>query len=87
MQSMHVLPQGVGYTYDMDLGVRELRGKRELALVCMGWKADHTISHVYTTYFILKVSDVRKVCTFYHRMRINTYNIVDGFVDCDVNAN
>ena len=53
MQSMHVLPQGVGYTYDMDLGVRGSRGKRELALVSMGRETCHTISHVFTTYFIL----------------------------------
>ena len=36
MHSMYVLPRGVDYTYDMDLGVRGSRGKRKLALVSMG---------------------------------------------------
>ena len=63
MQSMHFLQRGVGYTYDMDLGVRGSRGKRGLALVSMGWETGHTISHVYTTYFILGVSEVCKLCT------------------------
>ena len=56
MHSVHVLPQGVGYTYDMVLGFRGSRGKRELALVSMGWEAGHTISLVNITFFILKVS-------------------------------
>ena len=56
MRSIHVLPQGVGYTYDMVLGFRGSRGKRELALVSMGRETGPTISHVYTTYFILGVS-------------------------------
>ena len=57
---MHVLPQGVGLTYYMDLGVRGSRGKRDLALVSIG-RDTHTISHVYTTYFILGASEVCKV--------------------------
>ena len=41
MQSMHVLPRGVGYTYDMVLEVRRSRGKRELALVSIGWETGY----------------------------------------------
>ena len=67
---MHVLAQGVGYTYDIDLGVRGSRGKRDLAVVSMGWETGHTISHVYTTYVILRVSEVCKVCTFCYRVRV-----------------
>ena len=75
-----------GDTYDMDQGFVD-RAVSDLALVYMGWEAGDTISHVYTTFFILEVSEVCKVCTFYHRVRANTYDMDHGFVNREVSAN
>ena len=56
----------MGNTYDMDLKVGRSRGKRKLALVTMGLETNHTISYIYTTYFVLRVSYVCEVCKFLH---------------------
>ena len=55
--------------------------------MCMGWEAGDTISHVYTTFFILEISEVCKESTFYHRVRANTYDMDHGFVNREVSAN
>ena len=96
MQSMYLFVQGVGYTYNMDVGfvylcygfsIRGSRGKRKRRLESMGWKAGHTISHVYTTYFKLEISEVCEGCTFWHRVWFNTYDMDLGFVVLGVSAN
>ena len=64
MQSMHILTQGGGGNTYMDLLGRGSRGTRELALVRMVCTTDHTISQVWSTYFVLRVAEVCEVCLF-----------------------
>ena len=79
----------MGNTYDMDLKVGRSRGKRKLALVTMGLETNHTISHIYTTYFVLSTKSILRMRSMqvFAQCLGYTYDMDLGFVVRGVNGN